>query len=363
MDTKLNLSSELQSPKIRVLIVEDSPVELKVIEKILQSEPDIQIVGKAMNGLEALNLLSELRPDVICTDYHMPIMDGLEFIEKAVQIYPCPILVLSISVQPDETQTIFKMLTAGAIDVLAKPTLHGGGINSIDGRKLIEKIRILNGVKLLKKTNTRVTQIPESSFITYFPEIVAIGASTGGPQAFAAILPKLPRDFPIPIICVQHISAGFLDSMVNWLNAISSIKVVIAQDGQIPTSGCVYFAPDGYNLKMDRKLGALRFLRSEATDIYCPSINQLFLSLAENSGGNVIGVLLSGMGDDGVAGLKAIFNLGGLTIVQDQASSVIFGMPKEAIAAGVAKMILPAQEIANFLTLHVSKMHNNNLKK
>lgn len=336
---------------IRVLLVEDSALQLHIIRSVLDAYPDIEVIGTAVNGAEALKLLPILRPDVICTDYHMPVMDGLEFIEKAVKVFPCPILVLSISVQPDQVDNIFKLLSAGAIDVMPKPKSTGGVIDKEEGAKLVEKIRIVNGVKYIKRKNG--VALPALSPQCLIPRIVApkiivIGASTGGPQALEVILPALKDNFSIPIVCVQHISHGFLAGMLTWLRSMSSLKIEEAKEGEMPLAGHLYFPPEGMHLTFYQN-GTFALSPPKSGDIYCPSIDELFRSTAEVYGGRAVAVILSGMGKDGAKGMKLIFDAGGGTVSQDEDSSIIFGMPVAAINTGVICRVLNPVDIAVYL--------------
>ena len=342
---------------IRVLVVEDSALQLHIIKSILDADPHIKVVGTAVDGAEALKILPTLKPDVICTDYHMPVMDGLEFIKQAVQIFPCPILVLSISVQPDQVDNIFKLLSAGAIDVMPKPRVTGGVIGQEDGRKLIERIRILNGVKYIHVENGK--SLPPFSKTSQTPriassKIVVMGASTGGPQAFALIFAGLKKNFSIPIVCIQHISKGFLLGMITWLGGVCGLTIELAKEGGVPLPGYIYFPPDGMHLTFTRD-GTFALSVPKASDIYCPSIDKLFHSAAEVYGSGVVAVILSGMGRDGSDGMKSIFDAGGETIAQDEGSSIIFGMPAVAINSGVISRVLPAIDIAPYL----NDLHGN----
>ena len=342
-----------QSP-IKVLLVEDSPVAVEILQRILKSSPEIIVVGTARNGQEALDLIPKLEPQVICTDFHMAKMDGLELTRQVMTKYPRPILVISNSVQADDPQNIFKLMQAGAIDIFPKPI---GGTNLDYDRikeSLITKIKILAGVKVFTKPLPKITP-PKSEMVqTTEPQliksssaikIVAIGASTGGPQALQKVLSPLAKDFPVPIICTQHISEGFLQGLVNWLALECRLKVKIATEGELPFPGTVYFAPDGYHLELN-SLGKFIYTNSGMVDGHCPSATVMFKSVVKFYGKATLGILLTGMGKDGAIGMKAISQAGGITIAQDEASSVVFGMPKEAIALGGIQYILPVQEIA-----------------
>lgn len=350
---------------IKVLLVEDSPVATIVLKRIFDSSPEIKVVGTACNGLEALELIPKLQPEVICTDLNMALMNGLEFTKEVMSKYPLPILVISASVQADDTQNVFQLLKAGALDVFPKPI--GGLASDYDrlANQLIAKIKILSGVKVFRrhqkmvhiedsnknvKVNSELVsncQFTQENVKSPTIKVLAIGASTGGPQALHAIISKLPANFPVPVICVQHISEGFLKGLVDWLGSESKLRVKIAAFGEFPQAGTVYFPPEKRHLELDSKG---RFVYSGAADVgHCPSVTVTFKSVANFYSRGAVGVLLTGMGRDGADGMLAIAKLGGLTIAQDEASSVVFGMPKEAIALGAVQHILPISAIATLL--------------
>ncbi|NJM86917.1 MAG: chemotaxis-specific protein-glutamate methyltransferase CheB [Hydrococcus sp. RU_2_2] len=347
-----------QTP-IKILLVEDSPVAMAILQKVLQSSPEIKIVGTACNGKEALNLIPQLDPHVICTDFHMAQMDGLELTRQVMAKYPRPILVISNSVQANDPETIFKLMQAGAIEIFPKPIT---GLPSDYDRireSLITKIKVLAGVKVFTKPLSKIVpskaetvptlstkiSVPKSFKVTAPIKIVTIGASTGGPQALQKVLSPLPKDFPVPIICTQHISEGFLPGFVDWLASECHLKVTIATEGELPLPGTIYFAPDGRHLELN-SLGKFIHKTLGTVDGHCPSVTVMFQSVAKFYGNTTLGILLTGMGKDGAAGMKTIEQAGGITIAQDEASSVVFGMPKEAIALGGAQYILPVKEIA-----------------
>jgi two-component system chemotaxis response regulator CheB len=350
---------------IRVLIAEDSPVVQVILRRMLATYPDIELVGMARTGKEALAMMSQARPDVVCTDFHMPEMNGLELTQEIMATMPRPILVLSASVQAEDTQNVFRVLNAGAVDVLPKPI--DGGVNNWNDlqQELITKIRVLSGVavfthrrQLMGQSRSRPREIAPSALPSVSPiapevrqrhyELVAIGASTGGPQALQGILRQIPGNFPVPVVCVQHISRGFLTGLVNWLDAECAVSVRIAQVGMRAEAGVVYFPPEDQHLTFSRR-GVFASAPLPPFSGHRPSVTVTFESVAAVYGRHCVGVLLTGMGKDGAVGMQAIAQAGGVTIAQDEATSVVFGMPKEAIALGAAQYILPLGEIAPVL--------------
>ncbi len=339
---------------IRVLVVEDSPIALAIIKKILNSSPDIEIVGTARTGMEGLALIPDTRPDVICTDFFMPHMNGLEFTSQVMLRHPLPILVVSASVQEEEdTHRIFQLLEAGAVDILPKPKAGLDSENLLLKQSLINKIKILSGVKVFKKKQRKSgtqqslkahERFAASVKLSNRPKILAVGSSTGGPLALQSLLTSFPADFPLPIICVQHISLGFLQGLIDWLAESCHLSIQIAPAGERPKPGNIYFPPERQHLELNPQG---RFVHSKLppVDGHRPSVTTSFKSIAQFYGRRTIGVLLTGMGRDGADGMKAISDAGGLTIAQDEATSVVFGMPKEAIALGAANHVLPIQSI------------------
>ncbi len=364
---------------IKVLIVEDSPVALIILKRIFASSEEIEVVGTASNGLEGLELIPKLQPDVICTDLHMARMNGLEFTREVMMNFPRPILVISSSVRERDTSTVFKLLEAGAVDVFPKPETGFKSDYDRLRQELINKVKILSGVKVfthhrnrrisqekklesIDRQEIKITQqgrfrkadakprspLLSSRLQSSTMKLVAIGASTGGPQALQAILTQLPANFPLPGLCVQHISQGFLEGLVNWLDSQCSIGVKIASSGELLQPGIFYFPPEGHHLEVSSG-GRCVCLAGPPVGGHRPSISVTLNSVARQYGSKAAGVLLTGMGRDGADGMLAIAKAGGLTIAQDEATSVIFGMPKEAIALDAAQHILPINSIAPLL--------------
>ena len=350
--------------RIRVFLVDDSPLALEIVRRMLVSAPDIDVVGTAMNGVDALERLAGLAPDVLCTDLHMPHMDGLKLTRAVMAHDPLPILVMSASVQPNQQHNIFTLLEAGAIDILAKPQ---GGLEAdfaAMARELAHKIRVLSGVKVFRRRPAGAAPCPQVSSPQVpspqapsmplggrpgrsgaRPRIVGLASSTGGPQALETLLGALPGNFPLPILCAQHIAQGFMAGLVQWLAGSCALPVRTAPEGEVPQPGCVYFPPDDRHLEIDDQ-GRLRCSAATGPGGHRPSADLLLNSLARGFGADALGVVLTGMGQDGAQGLLAIHQAGGQTIAQDKASSVVFGMPGSAIALGAAQSVLALDAIA-----------------
>ncbi|MBI5375279.1 MAG: chemotaxis-specific protein-glutamate methyltransferase CheB [Candidatus Schekmanbacteria bacterium] len=350
---------------IKVLLVDDSPLALVIMKRMLYAAPDIRVVGTARNGKEALKLIPIVDPDVICTDLHMPIIDGLALTKEVMEEYPRPILVISISVQK-ESENVFKLIEAGAVDVFPKPSSGLEEDYMKQTAEFISRIRILSGVKVFRKKREKPlkrleTTEPIIAVPGYtVPKILGIGTSTGGPNALQRILLRLPSDFPLPVMCVQHISEGFLLGFVEWLQGMSKVKIEIARQGELPLPGHVYFPPENFHLIIDSE-GKFRYSSQSPVDGHRPSATVMFHSMAQQFGSSAIGVLLTGMGRDGADGMKAIRDAGGITIAQDEKTSIVFSMPKHAIELDAAQYVLPVDEIARAILTLVNKKNDRSL--
>ncbi len=354
----------MTSTPIKVFLVEDSPVALTILQRVLNTTSEVQIVGTATNGMIALEQIPHLKPDIICTDLLMGKMDGLELTKQLMAVHPIPILVISEVVTDNDTKKIGQLIEAGVLDVFPKPKT--GLIQDYEKQQqaLVQKIKLLSGVQVFSRkinpssspqiehqapVNIKFNNDLLSNLLSNKNyKMVTIGVSTGGPKALQTILQNLPSNFPLPIVCIQHISEGFLDSLIDWLSKESLLKIKVAENGELPLPGIVYFAPEKYHLKLDFQG---RFIYSDAPAInnHRPAITSTFTSIAQFYGKDTIGILLTGMGRDGALGIEHIYRMGGMTIAQDEATSIIFGMPKEAIDLGVVQQVLPLPKIASFL--------------
>ena len=349
---------------IRLLIVEDSPLVSKILTKIFDCDPELKVVGVAATGREGVKLSMKLKPDIITMDIVMPDMDGVEATKQIMAYRPTPILILTAS-HSRKKNKVFQAISFGALDVLEKINL--GQDFSEDGRvdELIEKVKLLSKIKVIRHPLAKLQIKPKLSgpkkIIEEMPEsassgnIVVIAASTGGPQAIASILEKIPPNIPAAILVVQHIARGFTEGFVEWLSKNCPLRVKIARDNQKVEVGTVYVAPAGIHMVI-RKEGVIGLTDNAPHGHFKPSADVLFDSAAKNYGSRVTGVILTGMGKDGVSGIKMIKQSGGQTIAQDEKSCVIYGMPREAIEAGNIDKVLPPELISGAIIDMVLKL-------
>lgn len=337
---------------IRVLVAEDSATVRARIVQVLGSAGDIVVVGEAPDGRQAIEQCLALRPDVITLDMMMPVVSGLAATEYIMAFAPTPIIIVSGSTDRGEVFRTMDALAAGALEVLEKPR----ATESLEewDRRLVETVRIASRVRVITHPRGRLNRAlqidPPSlapSAAAAGPRVVAIGASTGGPKAIVDLLQALPATFGVPILVVTHISPAFSAGFVDWLAANAPLPVSMAWQGELLPRRGVVVAPADRHLVLQGD--QLHLVNGPPRHSCCPSIDILFESVAAASGSNAIGVLLTGMGRDGADGLLAIRRAGGLTVAQDEQSSVIFGMPGEAVRLGAAAHVLPPAEIGTLL--------------
>jgi two-component system chemotaxis response regulator CheB len=342
---------------VTVLLVDDSEVELEFLQYLLESDPEFNIIGKAKNGEEAIEFLSQKKPDVITMDVHMPKMDGYEATKKIMEINPVPIVIVSGSTSSDVDKT-YKAISAGALAFVQKPVSFDHPDFDKVKTHLIQTVKSMSEVKVVKRwTGNKLEDksLVSKPFIAdnYSNRefsIVVIGVSTGGPAALNSLLSKLPKNFPIPVVIVQHIAAGFLNGLVEWLSKSTELNYMISADDEILRPGFVYFAPDDYQLAFS-KSHRVKLTKDEPENGLRPSISFTFRSAANTYKEKAVGILLTGMGKDGATELKLMKDFGALTIAQDKESSVVFGMPNEAIKLDAATHILPPEKIATLLSV------------
>ena len=338
-----------------MLVVEDSLTIRKRLVEVLASDPAFEVVGEAGDGRRAIELCQALRPHVMTLDMMMPLMSGLAVTEYVMAYCPTPIVVVSASANRGEVFKTFEALAAGAVEVIEKPT--GEEENESWEREFLATVKLVSRIKVITHPRARLSlrdlpaRPPEAPVTVPRTRgerrLVAIGASTGGPSAVLDILRGLPADFPLPILLVMHIGALFGASLAEWLDGQSPLRVAQAQDGAgLPERGqpgALLAPPDRHLVLRD---GRLR-LTSEPERHSCrPSVDVLFESLAVEAGAGAVACLLTGMGRDGASGLLSLRRAGAVTLVQDEATSAVFGMPREAIQMGAAEHVLPLGDMA-----------------
>ena len=330
---------------IRILLVDDSALVRQILKDMLQANGDLQVAGEARNGREAVEMTLGLKPDLVLMDLVMPVMDGLEAIEEIMAGAPTPVLVLSAAVEATEVDHAFNAIKRGALDVMEKPELGIPGALEEFARRLAEKVRLLSGIRVIRHPRRRVRPLPalEIGVSGPGPNLLAIGASTGGPRAVMSVLKTLPADFRGSVFVVQHIANGFARGFAAWLDRECAISVRIAVDGEEYRQGEALVAPDGRHMTVAD--GRVRLTDDPPVNCCRPSIDVFFNSLAQERCDQVVGVLLTGMGRDGAQGMLRIKESGGKTLVQDESSCAVFGMPKAAITLDAVDQVVPLDHI------------------
>jgi two-component system chemotaxis response regulator CheB len=346
---------------IKVLIVDDSKVIQDFLAHLLSSDPDIQVVGIASSGYEAIELVRKKKPDIITMDIHMPGMDGYEATRTIMETVPTPIVIVSGSSKTKEVVNTFKLLEAGALAVVIRPPGFEHPQFAASHKELIQMVKLMSEVKVVRLfPRSRKEQKKPILLIQNFEndlkriQLIAIGASTGGPMALQIILSRLPEDLPVPVLIVQHIAKGFVKGFLEWLSATSGIKLKVAEDGEPISAGIGYIAPDNFHMGISRG-SKIEISNQPPENGLKPSVSYLFRSVAQTIGPNAIGVLLTGMGKDGADELKAMKDKGAFTLVQNKESCVVFGMPGEALSIGAADQALSPEKIAEILAKSGSK--------
>lgn len=331
---------------IKVLIVDDSAMVRNILQRELQRDPSIEIIGTAPDPYVARDKIVQLKPDVITLDIEMPRMDGLTFLKKLMQYYPLPVIIVS-SLTPKGGELAMEALEAGAVEVMCKPgAAYTVGDMAIE---LIDKIKAAARVKVKKKDPSQTTikgSMPKLSMTKTTHKVVVMGASTGGTEALAQVLSVMPPNSP-GIAIVQHMPENFTKSFANRLNDLCDIEVKEAENGDTVHPGRALIAPGNYHMLLKRS-GARYYVEVKQGPLvsrHRPSVDVLFKSAAQYGGKNVVGVIMTGMGKDGAEGMKMLHDQGAKTIAQDEATCVVFGMPKEAIALGGVDYVVPLEKI------------------
>ncbi|MCA8924083.1 MAG: chemotaxis-specific protein-glutamate methyltransferase CheB [Planctomycetes bacterium] len=337
---------------VRVLIVDDSAVQRAAFRRHLEAA-GLEVVAEASDGDMAVRKVLEHLPQVVLMDVRMPGLDGLQATQRIMARRPTPILLVTASPNlQDDADIGLRALELGALELIAKPDLSAP---QGPGRSLAQRLRLLAQVPVIShvKGNPQVTRRPTTARKTSFHRrarsLVTVVASTGGPRALRLLLSRLPADLRAAVVIVQHIDGAFEQALTRWLDAESELEVALAKDEQDLYAGCVYLAPQGFYAEVTPRRRLALVEGRAPLGGHCPNGDRLFSSAADAYGSNAIGVVLTGMGSDGTEGLLALKQAGALTIAQDEASSVIFGMPGAAVAAGACGAVLPLEEIPDAL--------------
>lgn len=359
---------------VRVLVIDDSQTARELLVAILQTSEGIRVIGSGVNGAEAVRLTQRMRPDVILMDINMPKLDGLEATREIMSEIPTPIVLITGTLMLSDMDLSFKALQAGALTVIPKPGLSDPEACDL----VVEKVRAMADVPIVRrwrrdKQGAAQPTAPEAPIWStpispgrqlppaHIPSalsrselarpfrLIGIGASTGGPGALATILRPLPADFPLPILIVQHVTPGFAIGLAEWIDSETQIRVRLAAHGMRPEPGVALIAPDAYHMQVNFR-GLIELNKEAPYRGLRPSVNYLFDSMARTCGPRALGILMTGMGDDGADGLTALHAEGGLTIAQDEATCIVYGMPREAVIRGGVSAILSLDEIAQTLS-------------
>lgn len=335
---------------IRVLIAEDSPVARELLVHLLSGDPQLQVVGLANDGVEAVAAARRLCPDVVLMDIHLPRLDGFAATRQIMETCPTRIVMASATTDPHEVAAIFRAIEAGALTILAKPVGPGHPGFAAAAAELVRTLKLMAEVQVVRRWPHRNEARPPLAAVPAVPRLalVAIGASTGGPLALQAILSRLAKDFPLPIVIVQHIAESFVAGFAEWLQKSTGYAVEVATAGTTVRPAVAYVAPGGAHLQVTAR-GTIELVAGLHENGVRPAASALFRSVAAAYGPAAVGILLTGMGRDGAQELKAMRDAGAVTIAQDRESSVVFGMPGEAIALEAASYVLPPEKIAGVL--------------
>ncbi len=359
----------MQSDPIRVIVIDDSPTARELLVAILQTSEGVQVVGTGTNGEDAVRLTKRMRPNVLLMDISMPRLDGLEATRRIMAEVPTPIVLVTGTFMHTDLDLSFEALSAGALTVIPKPGLSDPEacemvVQTVRSMAQVPVVRRWgrNHIKRTAKEQAvgKTGAVPAArvapSFAAREPggltdkdlqrswRVIGIASSTGGPGALATIFKPLPADFPVPVLVVQHVTPGFATGLAEWLDSETALRVKLAAHGTEPQPGYVLVAPDDYHLRINFR-GVIELYRAEPYRGLRPSANYLFHSLARIYGSRALGVILTGMGDDGAEGMEALHNAGGLTIAQDERSSVVYGMPREAVLRNAVNAVLSLNEI------------------
>jgi two-component system chemotaxis response regulator CheB len=347
--------------RIRVLVADDSAVMRSALSRLLESDKDIHVVGVAKDGLNAVQQVAALDPDVVTLDLEMPVMNGLEALQRIMRDYPRPVIMFS-SLTVEGAEATFDALSLGAFDYVPKPSGYAASTAAVRD-ELIAKIKAAYASRVRRAaiavhTSSVVPSLPKPRAVQAPGSValVCVGCSTGGPAALQRILPVLPGDFPVPLLVVQHMPPGFTGPFARRLDGLCQVQVQEASQGQPLAPHTVLIAPAGWQTTVHRKGSqlAVGLSKEPGGTLHMPSVDVMMLSVAEACGSRAVGVILTGMGSDGEHGMQALYARGALTIGQDERSCAVYGMPRACAEQGILHRILPLQEIPRELLRAVS---------
>jgi len=356
--------------EINVLVVDDSSVVRMHLAELLDSDPQIRVMAAVGDGQAALEFVKAQIPDVVLMDIHMPVMDGFEATRRIMETQPVPIIICTATTSTKEVAMTFRVMEAGAVACVEKPMGREHPDFETVAANFLQTVKLMSEVKVVRRwprartpaTPTPALAVGEGWLSPGEISVLGIGASTGGPPVLQTILIGLSKSFPVPILIVQHIAQGFLSGLAEWLSQTTGLQVHIAAYGVCPLPGHVYLAPDNFHMGIGPG-GRILLTKEELENGLRPAVSYLFRSLAEMCGPRSVGILLTGMGSDGAAELKLMRDKGAVTIAQDSESSIVHGMPGEAIAMGGATHVLPPDKIAELLLTLVTRRNSNGGKQ
>jgi two-component system chemotaxis response regulator CheB len=340
----------MSDKKIKILVVEDSMIARELIVYLLGTDPGIEVVGSACDGMDAIAAVERLRPDVVTMDICMPIMDGFEATRRIMDTHPVPIIIASALYNLDDLKQTFRAMEAGAVAAVDKPSGVGAARQLIETVKTVALIKVAKRSARLREENPP----PPSLGANRAPiQVLAIGASIGGPPVLHTILAGLTKPYPIPVLIAQQITPGFMRGLAHWLTEVTGMQVKVGENGERALPGIAYLAPDGLHMGITQDLRIVCDASAPENGVR-PAVSRLFRSVAEVFGARAAGVLLTGTGRDGALELQQLNEAGALTIAQDEGSSLVNEMPGAAVALGAAMHVLSPLGIAETLSAAVN---------
>lgn len=338
------------SDGIRVLVADDSPTARRFLCDLLSAHPGLTVVGEAEDGERAVRLTARLRPSIVVMDAVMPVLDGFEATARIMADTPTPVLVVTAALDPNDVALALRSIEVGALAVVPKPVWPTSEADRRRNTAFARRVVTLSGVSVIRRRTVGDPQVESHAARIERPrgrqvDIVAMAASTGGPQSIHRILQRLPARLPVPVLIVQHIAEGFVDGFVRWLDGSTPLDIKVAEHGERLRASTVYVAPDGRHLTVGPK-GSVHLTDGAPVEGFRPAADVLFESVAAVYGPAGVGVVLSGLGQDGLAGVLSIHAAGGCVLSQDETTSAVFSMPGAVVAAGIADVVAAPEDLA-----------------